>query len=225
MPRNGSGIYGLPPGTAPVANALADASKEVAIYTDLGDEITNSLPRSGVAAMTGDLNFGNYRGINLANPTNDTDALNRQSGDARYTKKTSAFRAHRAGTDLTGIAPSTFTKIPFPTEVIDEGGKYDASTSRWTPPAGLLMIGGQAYLSGGLVDQQQINLAIYKNGSALANLDIKATYLTNPQAVCGQIVDVCDGDDYYELYIWANGAGNKTVNGNAFNTYFYGATL
>ena len=223
MPRTGAS-YSLPQPPFTPGSKIQSAAVN-SNFSDIATALTGSAPLDGSGLFTGNIQANGNRVTGVADAISDTDALSKQKADAIYRRIASAFRAHRNGADLTGIAPSTFTKIPFPTEVIDEGGKYDASTSRWTPPAGLLMIGGQAYLSGGLVDQQQINLAIYKNGSALANLDIKATYLTNPQAVCGQIVDVCDGDDYYELYIWANGAGNKTVGGNAFNTYFYGATL
>lgn len=223
MPRTGPS-YNLPkppfvPGTK-IKSADVNSN-----FSDIANALTGSLPLDGSGLMTGAFQANGNRVTGVADAIADTDALTKQTASAIYRKLGVGFRANRNGVDLTGIAPSTFTKIPLTTEAFDVGGNYDTSTSRWTPPAGLLMIGAQAYLSGGLVDQQQINLALYKKGSFLANLDIKVTYATNPSAVRGVIVDQCDGTDYYELYFWANGAGNKTVAGNAGNTYFFGATL
>lgn len=78
MPRNGSGTMEL------TYNWATDAAADVPITAsrfdtqeeDIADEITNSLPRDGQAAMLGNLNFGNFRGTNLAAGTARNNAAN-----------------------------------------------------------------------------------------------------------------------------------------------------
>jgi len=52
MPRNSSGVYSKPAGTTAVAGNLIDPVPWNSLTTDLGNEITNSLPRDGSAPMT-----------------------------------------------------------------------------------------------------------------------------------------------------------------------------
>ncbi|MDQ0558679.1 hypothetical protein QO004_000454 [Rhizobium mesoamericanum] len=55
MPRNNSGVYSKPAGTTAVAGNLIDPVPWNSLTTDLGNEITNSLPRDGSAPMTAPL--------------------------------------------------------------------------------------------------------------------------------------------------------------------------
>ncbi|WP_155951286.1 hypothetical protein [Rhizobium mesoamericanum] len=55
MPRNSSGVYSKPAGTTAVAGNLIDPTPWNSLTTDLGNEITNSLPRNGSAPMTAPL--------------------------------------------------------------------------------------------------------------------------------------------------------------------------
>ncbi|MBX4899169.1 hypothetical protein [Rhizobium bangladeshense] len=56
MPRNPStGVYSKPAGTTPSVGQVIDPAPWNALTTDLGNEITNSLPRDGSAPMTAPL--------------------------------------------------------------------------------------------------------------------------------------------------------------------------
>ncbi|NKJ90553.1 hypothetical protein GFM14_02835 [Rhizobium leguminosarum bv. viciae] len=55
MPRNSSGVYSKPAGTTPSVGQVIDPVPWNALTTDLGNEITNSLPRDGSAPMTAPL--------------------------------------------------------------------------------------------------------------------------------------------------------------------------
>ncbi|MGG7578866.1 hypothetical protein [Rhizobium sp. Nf11,1] len=56
MPRNPStGVYSKPAGTTPAVGQVIDPAPWNALTTDLGNEITNSLPRDGSAPMTAPL--------------------------------------------------------------------------------------------------------------------------------------------------------------------------
>lgn len=57
MPRNGSGTYSTPNSFS--AQTTIESAKVNANFSDIGSEITNSLPRDGQASMTGQLKAAN----------------------------------------------------------------------------------------------------------------------------------------------------------------------
>ena len=74
MPRNGSGVYSQPANTAAVSGETISSTGFNSLVTDIGDEITASLPRNGSAAMTGALILPDGSTGSLAVKfTNDTD--------------------------------------------------------------------------------------------------------------------------------------------------------
>lgn len=83
MPRNGSGTY-VQPGstTAGPSGAVISSSAQNTLITDIGQEITNSLPTTGVKAMAADLPMGGFKITNLGTPTLTTDATTKAYVDA-----------------------------------------------------------------------------------------------------------------------------------------------
>lgn len=75
MPRNGAGVYSLPPGYLAVPATPILASQHNPPLEDIASEITASLPRSGVAAMTGALTLS-------ADPVSALHAATKQYVDA-----------------------------------------------------------------------------------------------------------------------------------------------
>jgi hypothetical protein len=74
MPRNGSGTY-VPPAGQPVVTLTPISSTNFnTLVADLGAALTTSLATDGQSAMTGNLNFGTQKGINLGNGTLAQDA-------------------------------------------------------------------------------------------------------------------------------------------------------
>jgi hypothetical protein len=68
MPRVG-GVYSLPSGN-PISNgSVASSSTMNTTLDDLGDEITNSIPRDGSAAATADLPMGTRKHTGVGNAT------------------------------------------------------------------------------------------------------------------------------------------------------------
>lgn len=59
MSRNGSGVFSAPAGNPVIAGTVISTVWANATVTDLGNEITNSLPRDGQAPMTGQLKLAN----------------------------------------------------------------------------------------------------------------------------------------------------------------------
>jgi len=124
MPRTGAS-YSLPQPPFTPGSKIQSAAVN-SNFSDIATALTGSAPLDGSGLFTGNIQANGNRVTGVADAISDTDVLNRQTADARYQPLASvvgAFRAHRNGVDLTGISPSTFTKIPFPTEIIDEGGK------------------------------------------------------------------------------------------------------
>lgn len=102
MPRSG-GVYSQPNGTAAVANATASSSAFNTLIDDIGDEITNSLPRDGTAAMTADLPMGGNQVANMGDGSLVSDAVN--------------------------VKQLQHSTIPW----ADAGGSADALTGNYTP--------------------------------------------------------------------------------------------
>ena len=76
MPRNGTGVYSLPPGINPVKpNTLIQSSWANATLNDLAAAITRSLAADGQTAWTGSQNAAGNSIKNLGDPTDPGDAV------------------------------------------------------------------------------------------------------------------------------------------------------
>jgi hypothetical protein len=82
MPRDPNGVYSLPAGPIPTTGELAQASQVTTPLNDIAAEITASLPRSGVAAMTSNLQMGGFKVTNAANGTAASDLATKGQLDA-----------------------------------------------------------------------------------------------------------------------------------------------
>lgn len=135
-----------------------------------------------------------------------------------------AFSAHKNGTDQGSVGSATDTKVTFGTEAFDTGSTYDTSTSRWTPTAGKVLITAAVLFYVGTVDQQIAYVAVYKNGALFKR---GGHFQANGVSVgpTVTIIDDANGTDYYEIYGYAEGAGDKTISGIAAVTYFMGSSL
>src|SRR3989344_6939025 len=78
---------------------------------------------------------------------------------APFGGETIAFSANKNGVQLIGT--EIWTKITFTTEEFDIGNYYDASNSRYIPPAGIYYIGGAYFQNNGPRDML---IGIYKTG-------------------------------------------------------------
>ena len=75
MPRNPSGVYSLPASYLAVAGDTIRTEQHNPPFEDVAQALTDSLPRSGVAPMTGNLAMGAKKITGLAAGTNASDAL------------------------------------------------------------------------------------------------------------------------------------------------------
>lgn len=129
------------------------------------------------------------------------------------------FRAHKNGTDQTGIANSTATKVTFGTEVFDDGSYYDTTNSRFTPPAGIISVSGNVYLTSGVTSGSVGAVYVYKNGSLLTQTPFVGSS-ANSATAAFTVVDDANGTDYYEVWVYAVSASTSTIDGGSASTYF-----
>jgi hypothetical protein len=131
-----------------------------------------------------------------------------------------AFSAHKNGSDQTGIADSTFTKLTWSTEVYDSGNFF--ASDAWTPPAGKVSLTSAGLLSGTWSAGAQMAISIFKNGSTFKQANWYAP-AANVGAVFIATEDVAGGSDVYDVRIFMDvSGGTGTVSGTANNTFFVG---
>jgi hypothetical protein len=130
-----------------------------------------------------------------------------------------SFSAYKSANQAS-IASATFTKLTFDTEEWDTGGYYDADNSKYTPPAGTYHFTACAEMTAGIVDQEVLFIALYKNGTQLhSGTEVRGSG-TGFIAANLSVYAEANGTDYFEIYVFASGTGTKTINGNSHSSYF-----
>jgi hypothetical protein len=76
MPRNGSGIYGPPPGTAAVPNTTIESAKYNAVVTDISQALTESVNVGGTAPFQANQSMGNNKLIAMGPGIAAGDSVN-----------------------------------------------------------------------------------------------------------------------------------------------------
>lgn len=141
-----------------------------------------------------------------------------------------AFRADKGGVNQIGITDSTYVLLSMTNEVADQGAHYDAPNSRWTPPAGPIIISGQAWVSGGVSvgggGYTDCVAKVFKNGAGITT-GIGTWCAFAGSMVCPIVcVDVANGTDYYEVFIFTTSQGNVAqVDGNPAHTWWGGVSV
>lgn len=153
MPLSPSGVYTLPGGYLAVTGQDILPSQHNPPLEDIASVLSEAFYRTGVAPMLANFNFNTFKGLNLANGTNATDAINlsQLTGFATNTANDIIFTINNimvqfassvVTTTAGGGAIVTFPK-PFtqtPTVVITNGDDVVAPGVSYImrpPPAGV----------------------------------------------------------------------------------------
>ncbi len=131
------------------------------------------------------------------------------------------FRAHKNGTNQTGLTSNAFTQVTFSTESYDVGGYF--ASSAWTPPAGIVRMMASVYVTATQTnDGFPAFIAIYKDGVIFARSNYAQNSVTTE---CGPINVVVDdnasGSNVYTVYVNCIGT-NLTADGTSAFTNFSG---
>lgn len=119
------------------------------------------------------------------------------------------------GSNQTGVATSTYTKVQLNTKQFDNNSNFDATTNyRWTPTvAGKYIITGTiSYASGTITNAGFIAIKFQKNGSTIVGINFCVPNTSGEQAVSvTSVVDFNGSTDYVELYCYAVTGSTATL--------------
>jgi hypothetical protein len=224
IPWNSQGLTGV--GTLTVTGSGASTSTSTGAAV-----ITGGLGVGGAVYIGGALNAtastaSTSTTTGAAIVTGGAGVGGRVSADNFRATNQPCFSAHKNTTNQTGIVNGTFTKVTFGTELFDIGSFYDASTSRWTPPAGVVNIVASTYMDTNLIASNIYIVSVYKNGVRYKDSHILSggggVTLAAPVI---NIIDRANGTDFYEIFVFGSTASTFNVNGQISATYFMGWQL
>lgn len=236
MPRDGSGVSSPPPGTGGAPDTTILSAMFNAWVADVTATFNSAWPVALGGTGTTDLAFpdGTIRFKNTTDPTAKlafdlsgiTTATTRtfkapdKDGTLALVELRVCFRADKNGVDQTAIGNGAVT---FTHEVFDVGSHYDATNSRWTPPAGKVRLHARVLLAGPVTDQIPYVLSFTKNGTVAFSSVIRASGTASQSMDISEIVET-NGTDYWGVNLNSGGA-SITASGPIEYTTFSGEML
>lgn len=134
-----------------------------------------------------------------------------------YGSARASFRAYRASDQNVTINP---TKVAWDSESFDVGSYF--GSSKWTPPAGTVMLGALIRFSAVTADAH-CAVYIYKNGSVVASSPGHISSTTS-LGVFLSYIDQASGSDYYEVFVGSTDT-SVDVLGSAIFSQFWGTMI
>ncbi len=125
------------------------------------------------------------------------------------------------------IATTTFTKFQLNSETTDTAGTYDSSSNyRHTPTtAGVYLYAASVVFGATFADQKAVIIAIYKNGSRVAQTHIYSSGTNDTAATVAMPVKMNGTTDYAEVYIYHEKGSDANTSANAAHNWFKGTRL
>lgn len=144
------------------------------------------------------------------------------SSDARL-RPVGAFSAHKNGVDQTGVAASTYVKVTFGTADVNAGSVFASST--FTPPAGIVSISAQLYVTGVFGAGTLKTAALFKNGIIFKEGFVYSTGI-NSAVIPFNVIVGASGSDAFDIRVYGTTtSGTLTVMGDSKYTFFAGAMI
>jgi len=123
------------------------------------------------------------------------------------------------------VSGATSTLVTFNSEIVDSDGRFDTSTSRFTPTeTGYYYLFAQVNIQA-IHDQATTELDIKKNGSFIASrfkhIALNSSSDREPSIFTSCIIDVDDTapDDYFEVFIYTDFGSGTTITGSSNPIY------
>lgn len=130
--------------------------------------------------------------------------------------------AFSANSGALSVSTSTWTKIPFSSEVFDTNNNYDAATNyRFTPTvAGYYYFTIQTFMG---FSTGRGALSVYKNGSnTIQRLDLGSNTNGGQSFAVNGLLSMNGSTDYVEAYVYQESGGSISINTNGALTRFSG---
>jgi hypothetical protein len=122
---------------------------------------------------------------------------------------------------ITGIST---TKVTWDTVAFNVGSFFSTVNSRWTPPAGTVLMSAELQLLNGTGADSYI-VSIFKNGSQLVQATHNVTAAIQ-DCVTLTAIDQCNGTDFYEVDVQSGGNITYIVKSNLnFPSFFCGTMI
>ena len=211
---------------------MVDVSGTTAITAvTLTDGVEKTVRATGAFVITTGASLVNLGGVNRTTAVGDVFRLvGRASGVVQMTAYHPVdgtamvggprFGANKNGTAQSGIS-GTPAKVTFTTEEFDVGGYFDATNSKWVPPAGNHPIQIALATTPGPSNGSQFTLHLYKNGAAHRTYSRDYYSSSNQETTLSlTCVVAANGTDYFEVYFASSGA--QDVLGATTKTWFSG---
>lgn len=123
------------------------------------------------------------------------------------------------------VSSATSTLVTFNSEILDSDGRFDTSTSRFTPTeTGYYYLFAQVNIQA-IHDQATTELDIKKNGTFVASrfkhIALNSSGDREPSIFTSCIIDVDDTapDDYFEVIIYTDMSSGTTITGASTPMY------
>ena len=190
------------------ATAVAGTGISVTAVTTTG-AATHTVTNTGVTSVTAGTGISVSASTGGVTITNTAPAVNGP-----------AFSAYQSSSQ-SGFSTSTWTKINFQTKEFDTNNNFDNTTNyRFTPTvAGYYQVNASYQSSGSGSDQ---SIALYKNGSIFKQGVLVFSYMAEPTV--SALIYLNGSTDYVEAYLYISGGG-RSINANAYQTYFQAAMV
>ena len=136
-----------------------------------------------------------------------------------------AFRVHRNGSDQTGIATATHTRIAFTTAAIDTHTYFDVTTNyRYTPKiAGVYFFAVRAMWNYAFAAVNTHIIQVYQNGNTAAvGQTVYSAGGTGPTMYADTILTMNGSTDYVDFFCFQDSGSSRPLLGTATYTYAYG---
>lgn len=149
--------------------------------------------------------------------------LNTAVTDADLVPTGALFSVHRNGTDQTGVATATWTKVAFTNEETDSHSFFDNATNyRFLPT-----VAGRYLISAGitfasLASGSLLAISIYKNGARYKDVLTTLGVAGDGGTTISFPVSFNGSSDYVEIFVLHTSGVNKTIYGNTNLTWMSG---
>jgi hypothetical protein len=141
-----------------------------------------------------------------------------------------SFSANKNGIpqgNIPAFGPDVQVTMPFTDW--NDGGYYDTTLSRWTPPVGHYRLSVHFGNDGTNVNTgDYFHLWLYKNGVRFKAIAIVRAVESNASVYAGgSIIVEANGTDYFELWTSMNGTSGTNLNNNgiARDHYWQGSSI